>query len=242
MPWALTCWSVGAGGLDEGPEGAHLVTVDVLDLLRAHVHAPPAEAHEVGQAGVRPDGHAVREGELDGLAHHVRVAAVEAAGDVGRRDVGHDVLVAPQGPAAVALAHVAVDVDVDAHIFAMTPWRSAPPGRLVAVRDQDNPIHARFHVGPELLDALLGRAVDGVLDGGLAPGRRIPLGGQPLAHVLLGLLTVPAHVNGQLVGGGEARGSRPASFAKAWIFCQDLVSSRACRSRSATRRPPWPRA
>src|SRR5207247_11054628 len=63
---------------------------------------------------------AVREGELDGLAHHVRVAAVEAAGDVGRRDVGHDVLVAPQGPAAVALAHVAVDVDVDAHSFAMT--------------------------------------------------------------------------------------------------------------------------
>src|ERR1700730_7625168 len=70
--------------------------------------------------GRRADGHALREGELDGLAHHVRVAAMEAAGDIGRRDVRHDVLVAPQGPAAVALSHVAVDVDVDAHSFAMT--------------------------------------------------------------------------------------------------------------------------
>src|SRR6266852_3255203 len=109
-----------AGGLDEGPERAHLVAMDVLDFLRAYLHVAPAEAHEVGQAGVRADGHAVREGQLHGLAHHVRVAAVEAAGDVGRRDVRHDVLVAPQDPAAVALSHVAVDVDVDAHSFAMT--------------------------------------------------------------------------------------------------------------------------
>src|SRR5262245_19496171 len=106
--------------VDERVEGAHLIAVDVLDLLRGDVHAPAAEAHEVGQAGMGADGHPMLESELHRLAHHVRVAAVEAARDVGRGDVRHDALVVAEAPAAVALAHVAVDVDVCRHSFGKT--------------------------------------------------------------------------------------------------------------------------
>jgi hypothetical protein len=60
-----------------------------------------------------PHRDAVLDGQIHGLAHHVRVAAVEAAGDVGGGDVGHHLLVVTERPAAVALSHVAVDVDVD---------------------------------------------------------------------------------------------------------------------------------
>ena len=99
----------------EGRERAHLIAMDILDLLRRDFHATPSEAHEIGQARMRAHGHAVLHGELDALAHHVRIAAVKAAGDVGRRDVRHDFFVGSERPASVALAHVAVDVDVHAH-------------------------------------------------------------------------------------------------------------------------------
>src|SRR5262249_49037407 len=48
------------------------------------------------------------------------VASMEAAGQVGGGDVRHDALVVAEGPAAVALAHVAVDVDVCRHSFGKT--------------------------------------------------------------------------------------------------------------------------
>src|SRR5207253_2314757 len=49
--------------------------------------------------------------QLDRRPHHMRVAAVEAGGDVGRSDEGHDFGVRAERPAPVALAHVAVEVD-----------------------------------------------------------------------------------------------------------------------------------
>src|SRR5213076_1488723 len=70
-----------------------------------------AEAHEVRQARVRPDRHAMAERQRDGLAHDVGVAAVEAARDVRRGDPGHDLLVGAERPPAIALAHVAVEID-----------------------------------------------------------------------------------------------------------------------------------
>src|SRR2546428_747193 len=70
---------------------------------------------ETGQPGMRAHRHAVLHRQLHRLAHDVRVAAVESAGDIGRRDVRHDLFVGAQRPAPVALAHVAVDVDVHAH-------------------------------------------------------------------------------------------------------------------------------
>src|SRR6185295_19392773 len=53
----------------------------------------------------------VAEGQLHRLPDDVGVAPVEAAGHVGRRDERHDRLVRAQGPPAVGLAHVAVEVD-----------------------------------------------------------------------------------------------------------------------------------
>jgi hypothetical protein len=84
------------------------------------LHAPATKAHEVGQAGMGADGHAVLERQLHRLAHHVGLAPVKAAGDVRRGDVGHDAFVVAQCPPAVALAHVAVDVDVRGHSFGKT--------------------------------------------------------------------------------------------------------------------------
>src|SRR5499433_1591134 len=110
----------GARRLHEGVERAHLIAVEILDLLGRHVHAATAEAHEIGQPGMGADGHAVLEGQLHRLPHHVRIAPVKAAGHVGGGDVRHDALVVAEGPAAVALAHVAVDVDVCRHSFGKT--------------------------------------------------------------------------------------------------------------------------
>ena len=100
-----------AGQRDHLSEGARLVDHVVAHFLRVHVHAPAAETHEVGQPRVRSNGHAVPEGELDRRPHYMRVAAVEAGGDVGRGDEGHDFGVRAERPAPVALAHVAVEVD-----------------------------------------------------------------------------------------------------------------------------------
>src|SRR6058998_3065047 len=75
--------------------------------------------------------------------------------------------------------------------------------RLVAVGDEDDPLDAGGHVGPELLDALRHTAADGVLDGGLAPRRHVPLGLEPLAHGRLGLGARAPDVDRELVRAGQ---------------------------------------
>src|SRR5689334_15176071 len=64
---------------------------------------------------MRADRDAMLNGELDGASHDVRIAAVKPARNVRGRDVRHDFFVGSERPAAVALAHVAIDVDVHAH-------------------------------------------------------------------------------------------------------------------------------
>jgi hypothetical protein len=76
-----------------------------------HIHAPPAEALEVGIGRMGAHGHAMLLSQLDGPIDGFRITAVEAAGDVGRGDVGHDLVVSAHGPGAVRLAHIGVDVD-----------------------------------------------------------------------------------------------------------------------------------
>src|SRR5690349_17706231 len=83
---------------------------------------------------MRADGDAAVDGEAHGLADRRRVAAVEAAGDVGRGDEGHHAGVVAHLPGAVALAHVAVEVDA-LHVNVRTPTRwSAGPRRASASR------------------------------------------------------------------------------------------------------------
>jgi hypothetical protein len=120
----LDVLELGAGGLHEGAERARLIPVIVLQLRGRDLHAPPPEAHEIREPRVGTDCDTVLHGELHGFAHHVRIAAVKAAGDIRGGDVRHHLLVVAERPAAVALTHVAVDVDVDAHglsLFVGTP-------------------------------------------------------------------------------------------------------------------------
>ena len=104
-----------ARGLDEGLDRAGLVDDVVLDLLGADGHPPPAEADQVGERDMCADADAVLERERDGLPHHVRIAAVESAGDVRRRQERHQRLVVAERPATVRLAHVRVQIHPRRH-------------------------------------------------------------------------------------------------------------------------------
>ncbi len=95
--------------VEEGLEGADLIDQAGRQLVAAHLHLAAAEALQVGQRRMRADLDAMGLGQLDGLEHHAGVGAVEAAGDIGERDVGHDALVVAQLVEAEALAHVAID-------------------------------------------------------------------------------------------------------------------------------------
>src|SRR2546427_7612378 len=77
---------------------------------------------------------------------------------------------------------------------------------LVAVRDQDDPVHPRRDVRAELGGALRGAPVDRVLEGRLAPGGDVPLRLEPPAHRRPGLLAGAADVDRELVRPGEGRG------------------------------------
>ena len=69
-----------------------------------------AEALQILIAGVRADAHPVLLGQRDRVTHHDRVAGVEAAGDVGRRDQRHERRVVAQAPEPERFTHVAVDL------------------------------------------------------------------------------------------------------------------------------------
>src|SRR5262249_14424 len=64
---------------------------------------------------MRADRDAVLDRQLDRFAHDVRIAPMEPAGDVGRGEVRHDLLVHSELPATVALAHVGIEVDELGH-------------------------------------------------------------------------------------------------------------------------------
>ncbi len=66
---------------------ADLVGDHALDLGHAvAADDATAEAVAIVEAGMRADGDAVGFGDARGLVHHVPVAAMKAAGDIGRRD------------------------------------------------------------------------------------------------------------------------------------------------------------
>jgi len=85
--------------------------VQVVHLLRLDLHGAPAEALQVGKRRMGADRDAALERERYGLANGGRIAAVKAAGDVRRSDVPHHFCIITHFPGAVALAHVAVQID-----------------------------------------------------------------------------------------------------------------------------------
>ena len=92
---------------------ADLVEHEAADLVgRVAEDRAAAKAPQIQKARVRADRDALRPGGRDRLVHDERVAAMEAAGDVGAGDeVEHRPVVAdPVG--AEAFAHVAVEIDL----------------------------------------------------------------------------------------------------------------------------------
>ena len=87
---------------------SHLVVQAGDDFLGAEAHAAAAEADQVGIGRMGADTDAVAGGQRQGPAQGHRVAAVKATGDVGLVDMGHHLFVQAHGPAAIALAEVAV--------------------------------------------------------------------------------------------------------------------------------------
>jgi hypothetical protein len=82
-----------------------------LELLDREVDDAPAEALQVGEAGMGADRDAVQLAELDRVDHHRGIAGVEAAGDVSGLHDLQDLGVVAHHPGAEALAQVGVDVD-----------------------------------------------------------------------------------------------------------------------------------
>ena len=90
---------------------ADLVEHVVAHVVGADVHHAAPEPEQVGEPGMGADVHAVGARLLDRPPHRPRIAGVEAARDVGRRDHAHQRLVGPALPQAEALAEVGVEVD-----------------------------------------------------------------------------------------------------------------------------------
>jgi len=98
-------------GTRERLNRTRLVHDEVVHLLRRDLHHAATKALQVRQRRMRADRDAVVEREAHRFPDRRGIAAVEAAGDVRRADVRHDLGVGAHLPGAVALAHVAVDVD-----------------------------------------------------------------------------------------------------------------------------------
>ena len=95
----------------ERGEGAHLVEDVRLDLVGLRRDRTASEPAQVPVAGMRAHGHPAADGQGDRAVHHARVAAVEAAGDVGGRDEGEHAGVVAERVGSEALAQVGVQVD-----------------------------------------------------------------------------------------------------------------------------------
>ena len=115
------------GSAEKCLERAGLIDHQRVGLLRGDPHGAPAEAFEVAQARVGADGDAELAGRGNGPLHDQRVAAVEAAGDVGRSDQRQQLVVGAELPIAEALAAVAVDVDAVHAGLRPRPCSTPPP-------------------------------------------------------------------------------------------------------------------
>ena len=101
----------GALGAGQRVEGADLVEHLVGELGGIHVDEAAAEARDVAVAHVRAHGDPACGGRLDGAGDVVRIAGVEAAGDVGARHHLDDRGVVAHGIAADGFAQVGVHID-----------------------------------------------------------------------------------------------------------------------------------
>jgi hypothetical protein len=93
-------------------ERADLIDDTVGQFFRAHLHLAPAETLQVGQGGMGANLDTMLLRQPHGLRHHRRIGGVEAAGDVGDRNVRHEPFVVAHLVEAEAFTHVAIDRDL----------------------------------------------------------------------------------------------------------------------------------
>ena len=79
-----------------------------------HLHGPPAKALQVGEGGVGTEAGAAVTRRAHGVAHHQRVAGMEAAGDVGRIDDRQQRLIVAHLPGAEGFAQIGVQIELHA--------------------------------------------------------------------------------------------------------------------------------
>ncbi len=114
-------------GAGERFERTGLIEHEVVALLRGNLHRPAPESLQIGQRHMRADRNAVADSERNGAAQRRWVAGVEPARDVRRGHERHQCAIVAHGPSAVALAHVAVEVN---RPHRRTPREfAAPPDR-----------------------------------------------------------------------------------------------------------------
>ena len=100
-----------AGSSSTAIERAELIDHRIGQLVGLHVDESATEPGEVGVADVGPDRDVVLDCHLAGAADDRRVARVEPAGDVRRRDDGHQLPVGAARPRPEAFADIAVQID-----------------------------------------------------------------------------------------------------------------------------------
>ncbi len=101
-----------------GLGGTQLIGHGIRNLgMRQRQLAPP-ESFKVSKPRMRPDPYAVGDRKAHGFVHHVRVARVKPASDIGR---GYDIQqrrVVAHAPIAKAFAHVRIKIDSSCHVYA----------------------------------------------------------------------------------------------------------------------------
>jgi hypothetical protein len=102
------CSSAGGRHRRQRPD---LIHDNVLDFLKGQTHGSPAEACEIGEARVRANRQAAVASELHGTSHDMRVTCVEAAGDVDRGDMRHQLGVVTEQLTAKIYADVGIQID-----------------------------------------------------------------------------------------------------------------------------------
>ena len=85
----------------------------------------PSEALKIGKARMCADADAARLRRAHGRVHHVRIARMQAAGDIGRGHHLHQRGVIADAPAAIALPQIGVEIN-PAHASVSSPVSSCP--------------------------------------------------------------------------------------------------------------------
>ena len=96
-------------------QGANLVDDHRFQLGSRDIHAPPAEALQIGERRVGANADPALFGRRDCPPHDQRIPGMKAAGNIGAGDDVEQGLVIPHGPRTEAFTEVGIEIDVFVH-------------------------------------------------------------------------------------------------------------------------------